>query len=216
MRNYRLLLLFCPLLAFCQQAEQSLAPLQTVDRVEIERYAGLWYEIARLPNRFQRNCNSNTTAEYRLRDDGRIDVINSCRRQDGSTNEAQAIARIVDKQSNAKLQVSFVRFLGISLFWGDYWIIGLDADYRYVVVGTPSRKLAGFWRAKQNSMQGDRRRSTACCNSTAMIQNCLSKLLILYLAHQKRKKKNCVKIQSSNGLAEDRPMIRITGENGYF
>ncbi|HNT65234.1 MAG TPA: lipocalin family protein, partial [bacterium] len=127
MRNYRLLLLFCPLLAFCQQAEQSLAPLQTVDRVEIERYAGLWYEIARLPNRFQRNCNSNTTAEYRLRDDGRIDVINSCRRQDGSTNEAQAIARIVDKQSNAKLQVSFVRFLGISLFWGDYWIIGLDA-----------------------------------------------------------------------------------------
>ena len=114
-------------------------PVKAVESVQLEKYIGLWYEIAKIPNRFQNSCYKNTTAFYELRKDGRINVINSCVKKDGSVIQAKGIARIADP-SNAKLKVSFVRFLGVSLFWGDYWIIGLDEDYRYAVVGVPSRK----------------------------------------------------------------------------
>lgn len=113
---------------------------RTVDSVDLKKYVGVWYEIAKIPNRFQKNCACNTTATYLLRDDGKIDVINRCTRADGTINEAKGIARIVDTITNSKLEVSFVRVLGIQLFWGDYWIIGLETNYRYAVVGTPSRK----------------------------------------------------------------------------
>jgi apolipoprotein D and lipocalin family protein len=112
----------------------------TVDSVDLNKYVGLWYEIAKIPNSFQRKCDHNTTATYKLREDGKIDVINRCVEKDGSVNEAKGIAKVVDSKTNSKLEVSFVRILGISLFWGDYWIIGLDKDYRYAVVGTPTRK----------------------------------------------------------------------------
>jgi apolipoprotein D and lipocalin family protein len=112
----------------------------TVDSVDLKKYTGVWYEIAKIPNSFQKNCASNTTATYKLRDDGRIDVLNRCVAADGSVNEAKGLARVVDTKSNAKLEVSFVKILGISLFWGDYWIIGLDKDYQFAVVGNPSRK----------------------------------------------------------------------------
>ena len=111
-----------------------------VNSVDLKRYVGVWYEIAKIPNSFQKKCARNTTATYQLRSDGKIDVINRCVEADGSVNEAKGIAKVVDTTSNAKLKVSFVRILGISLFWGDYWIIGLDKDYKYAVVGTPSRK----------------------------------------------------------------------------
>lgn len=112
----------------------------TVESVDINRYLGLWYEIAKIPNSFQRNCSLNTTATYKLREDGRIDVINRCTEKDGGINEAKGIAKVVDKKTNSKLEVSFVRIFGISLFWGDYWIIGLDKNYNYAVVGNPDRK----------------------------------------------------------------------------
>jgi apolipoprotein D and lipocalin family protein len=112
----------------------------TVDSVDLQKYIGKWYEIAKIPNSFQSNCARNTTAKYKLRSDGRLDVINRCVEKDGSVNEAHGIAKVVDKKTNSKLEVSFVRILGINLFWGDYWIIGLDKDYNYAVVGTPSRK----------------------------------------------------------------------------
>jgi apolipoprotein D and lipocalin family protein len=114
--------------------------LKTVDRVDLDRYIGLWYEIAKIPNPFQKMCTGNTTARYTLRKDGRIDVQNRCMKKDGTFTEANGIAKVVDKRSNAKLKVSFVRLLGLSLFWGDYWIIGLDEDYRYAIVGEPARK----------------------------------------------------------------------------
>ena len=114
--------------------------LQTVSHVDLDRYIGTWYEFAKIPNWFQKKCARNTTATYAPKDDGRIKVINRCYQADGSPEEAEGTARIVDTTTNAKLEVSFVRILGIQLFWGDYWIIGLDADYRYAVVGTPSRK----------------------------------------------------------------------------
>lgn len=114
--------------------------LTTVTNVNLRRYVGKWFEIAKIPNRFQKKCVKNTTAEYVLRDDGRITVINTCEKRSGDKVIAKGIAKIVDTDSNAKLKVSFVRFLGISLFWGNYWIIGLDKDYSYAVVGEPKRK----------------------------------------------------------------------------
>jgi len=119
---------------------QKANPLKTVQSVDLKRYKGLWYEIAKIPNRFQRKCASRTTAQYALREDGKLDVINRCNTQERKVIEARGIARIVDSESNAKLKVSFVKILGISLFWGDYWIIGLGEEYDFAVVGTPSRK----------------------------------------------------------------------------
>jgi len=112
----------------------------TIDSVDLNKYIGVWYEIAKIPNSFQRSCKSNTTATYKVREDGRIDVINRCTGNDGEINEAKGIAKIVDDKTNSRLKVSFVRIFGISLFWGDYWIIGLDKDYKYAVVGSPNRK----------------------------------------------------------------------------
>jgi apolipoprotein D and lipocalin family protein len=115
-------------------------PPTVVESVEIGRYLGLWHEIARIPNRFQRSCAGGTTAQYSLRADGRIDVVNRCRTREGGVIAAHGIAKIADRQTRAKLKVSFVNLLGIRLFWGDYWIIGLDDEYRWAVVGHPQRK----------------------------------------------------------------------------
>lgn len=108
---------------------------RTVARVDLNRYLGQWYEIARYPNRLQKNC-LESRALYRLRDDGDIDVINSCRDvRDGREREAKGRAWVVDQESNARLKVSF--------FWpfrGDYWILDLGPSYEYAVVGPPNRK----------------------------------------------------------------------------
>lgn len=115
-------------------------PPKTVQYVDLNKYAGLWYEIAKIPNSFQDQCIKGTTAKYVLKDDGEIAVINSCIDEDGKLDDADGIARVVDKKSNAKLEVSFVSFFGWRPFWGDYWIIGLDEDYQWAIVGTPNRK----------------------------------------------------------------------------
>jgi apolipoprotein D and lipocalin family protein len=115
-------------------------PPRTVDSVDLERYMGLWYEIAALPNFFQRNCVRDTTAEYKLRSDGGVAVTNRCTNDDGAVDEAQGVARTADPATNAKLEVSFVSVLGKQLFWGDYWIVGLGADYDYALIGTPTRR----------------------------------------------------------------------------
>ena len=114
--------------------------VNTVSFVDLNKYAGIWYEIAKIPNSFQKKCVRNTTAEYKLRDDGNIDVINKCIEEDGTVNEAEGLAKVVDEKTNAKLKVSFVSIFGFHLFWGDYWIIGLDKGYEYAVVGHPTRK----------------------------------------------------------------------------
>jgi apolipoprotein D and lipocalin family protein len=111
-------------------------PLEVVDAVDLERYLGRWYEIASYPMYFQKGCTA-TTADYSLRDDGLIQVINSCRKGslDGKLKQAKGRAKVVETETNAKLKVSF-----FGPFWGDYWIIDLDSDYRWAVVGVPSRK----------------------------------------------------------------------------
>ncbi len=117
-------------------------PLETVSRVDLERYQGGWYEIARLPNRFQDHCAGEVTADYRRQEDGGIEVINRCRAESGEVDEARGVARVVDPPANSRLEVSFVSLFGWNLFWGDYWIIELDPEYQHVVIATPSRKYA--------------------------------------------------------------------------
>lgn len=113
------------------------APLETVQNVDIQRYIGKWYEIAHLPNSFQKNC-FGSTAEYSIIDSETIRVINACNKDsiNGKTDMVKGKAFVVENSGNSKLRVQF--------FWpfrGDYWIIELDKDkYSYAVVGTPSRK----------------------------------------------------------------------------
>lgn len=113
----------------------GLPELQTVEHVDLKKYAGVWYEIANYPNRFQKGCFA-TTATYTLRDDGRVEVVNRCRKEspNGPEKTSKGQAKVVDATTNAKLKVSF-----FWPFWGDYWIIELDPDYRYAVVGHPDR-----------------------------------------------------------------------------
>ena len=114
-------------------ATEKLPELETVDFVDLEKYSGKWYEVASIPKNFQKGC-SNTTAEYSRGKRGNITVINTCT-VNGKQNRGKATAFIADKSSNSKLKVQF--------FWpfrGDYWIIELDENYEYAVVGSPDRE----------------------------------------------------------------------------
>ena len=111
--------------------------LEVVAHVDLNRYLGTWYEIARLPNFFQRKCLAST-ANYSLRDDGAIKVINRCTTggTDGKMSEVTGKAVVVDTKTNAKLKVQF--------FWpfkGDYWVIDLGSNYEYSIVSEPRRKF---------------------------------------------------------------------------
>lgn len=123
--------------AFTVAAADQQPPPQTAPFVDLQRYTGSWYEIASIPNRFQKHCRGNTMARYRAIEQQRIEVINSCLTADGTIDSATGVARIVDTTSNAKLEVSFVSLFGWRLFWGDYWILDLAPDYSHVIVGTP-------------------------------------------------------------------------------
>lgn len=128
-------------LALVLTAMVSSAPTP-VPTLDLQRYAGRWYEIARYPNRFQKQCARDTTAEYVLGADGRITVTNRCVRADGSTDQAVGVARLATPGGPAsKLKVRFApAFLSfIPQVWGDYWVLALAPDYRYAVVGDPGR-----------------------------------------------------------------------------
>ena len=107
--------------------------LEVVPHVDLKKYLGKWYEIARLPARFEEGC-SDITATYSLREYGTISVLNECKRN-GKVKRAKGKAKVVDKNTGAKLKVTF-----FWPFYGDYWIINLGKDYDYAVVGTPNRK----------------------------------------------------------------------------
>lgn len=132
------IILFITLISSTIFSQESV--ITTVDSVDLNKYIGTWYEIAKIPNFFQDHCIKNTTANYKIDEDGDIIVLNSCIDEDGENDDAEGSAKVVDKKSNSKLEVSFVSFLGIRPFWGDYWILGLDDNYSYAVIGTPSRK----------------------------------------------------------------------------
>ena len=127
------------------------AALEPIAVVDLPSYLGTWYQVALVPNRFQSSCVSDTTATYRERKDGNIDVINRCRRADGSFDEAVGLARprgeVAGSQLRpARLEVSFLpqwlrwaQAIG-GWGWGAYWVIQLAPDYRYAVVGESSRE----------------------------------------------------------------------------
>jgi apolipoprotein D and lipocalin family protein len=121
------------------------APLQVVAPVDLRRYAGLWHEQARLPNRFERKCSGPVTAEFTLLDNGGVKVLNRCVRADGSFDESVGIARVspVAGQPGAgRLELRFAPdwLAWLPMVWGDYWILKLDHDYRVSLVGTPDRR----------------------------------------------------------------------------
>jgi apolipoprotein D and lipocalin family protein len=99
--------------------------------VDLQAYLGRWCEIARYEQGFQKGC-AGVTADYRLRDDGSIKVLNRCRKPDGTIDEARGRAKIVDP-SGAKLKVSF-----FGPFYGDYWVLDRADDYSWSIVGEPS------------------------------------------------------------------------------
>ena len=111
-------------------------PLEVVEQVDLDRYLGTWYEIASYPAWFAKNC-TGVTAEYSRREDGKIQVINRCYKGslEGKLKETRGRAKVADPTTNAKLKVSF-----FGPFWGDYWILDLDPEYQWVVVGEPKRK----------------------------------------------------------------------------
>lgn len=128
------------LLSACDWEGTATAPLATVARLDLNRYVGHWYEVAKLPNRFQSQCVSDTTATYMRNDDGTIAVLNRCRLSDGRFIEAHALARVEEPRTRAKLEVSFFSVFGWRPVWGKYWVLALGPEYEYSLVGEPSRE----------------------------------------------------------------------------
>lgn len=116
--------------------------LKTVSSVDLKQYSGKWFEIARYPNKFQKDCVGNVTANYTLKTADSIEVLNQCVKKNGTIESATGKAQIDDKTTNAKLKVRFAPAVlsFIPGIWGDYWIIDLDDKYQYAVVGDPKRK----------------------------------------------------------------------------
>lgn len=132
--------LFFPLLSvvvfLLTACTTSTAPLPTVATVDLDRYLGVWHQIALLPNRFQAQCVAETHAQY-AREGDAIAVLNRCRTAEGKVEQVRGVAHVVAGSGGAKLRVSFFR-----PFYGDYWVLALDPDYRWALVGEPGRKYA--------------------------------------------------------------------------
>ena len=137
------------LLSGCSSGNKKsdLPPPPVVASVDVNRYLGTWYQQAQIPNRFQSMCVSNTRATYAL--DGKdLSVLNQCTGVDGKPETATGVAKIVAGSNNAKLRVSFFR-----PFYGDYWVLALDPDYQWVLVGDPTREYG--WVLARNAKLDD-------------------------------------------------------------
>jgi len=124
-------------------------PLKSVPKVDLSRYTGRWYEIAKYPNRFERKCDRNIYATYTLRSDGTISVVNTCTTREGKLTQSNGWAHVVDQRTNSKLKVTF-----FWPFFGDYWIIDLSPNYEYAVIGEPSRKY--LWILSRTAKMDDK------------------------------------------------------------
>ena len=122
-----------------QQSDQS---VKTIASLDVPRYLGTWYEIAKFPNWFQKKCVSNTKAVYTAKSDGNLRVLNSCKTASGETSEAEGLARQIGAKDSPKLEVRFApEWLSfLSLVWGDYWVIDLDSQYQVAAVSDPRRE----------------------------------------------------------------------------
>ena len=111
-----------------------------VSQLDLSRYQGQWFETARFPNFFQKKCQKNVKAHYRLLDKGFIEVINSCEQKNGKTKSVTGRAKQQGSDSTSKLEVSFFDILGWRPIWGDYWVLYIDADYKIAVIGDKNKK----------------------------------------------------------------------------
>lgn len=123
---------------------QTNTAVKSVDSIDPQRYSGTWYEIARLPNRFQNQCVSDVTATYDIDENAGFKVTNRCKTKDGATESAVGRARQTDQP--AQLQVSFLpsllsRLDWLPFGWGDYWVLDLPSNYNHVMVGTPNNRF---------------------------------------------------------------------------
>ncbi len=125
-------------------AIESHAPLESVPALDLQRYSGTWHEIARLPMPYEKDCVRDVTATYTPGPDGRIGVRNECTTATGERKVAEGVARPGD--APAQLEVRFAPgWLSLLPFvWADYWVIALDEDYRWAIVGEPDREYLWF------------------------------------------------------------------------
>ena len=128
--------------ASAQTDPTALQPLQPIASLDVARYQGTWFEIAKYPNSFQKKCVRNTRADYQPQSNGTLQVLNRCVMADGHSNEALGTARQVGGTNSPKLEVRFapawLSFL--PLVWGDYWVIDIDPQYQLVAVSEPKRE----------------------------------------------------------------------------
>jgi apolipoprotein D and lipocalin family protein len=131
-----------PASAQSQSSEASPAPLESITSLDVPRYMGTWYEVAKYPNWFQKRCIANTSATYAVQPDGMLQVLNRCQKEDGSITDALGEAKQVGDANSPKLKVRFApAWLSFLPFvWGNYWVIDLDPQYQLAAVSEPSRK----------------------------------------------------------------------------
>ena len=125
------------------QAEaKPVAPIKTIAALDVARYQGTWYEIAKFPNWFQRKCIADTNATYKIKDDGNVSVTNRCTFEGGGKGEAIGTARQIGASTSPILEVRFAPdwLAFLPMVWGDYWVIDIDSEYRLAAVSDPGRK----------------------------------------------------------------------------
>jgi len=121
---------------------QTSLPNQPVTQLDLERYLGQWHEIAHLPMYFQRKCRDHITATYSHLANGQVRVVNACRTHDGNVETAEGVARLCNHKAAGALEVRFAPdwLSWLPWVWADYWVVEIDPDYGWAVVGSPSRK----------------------------------------------------------------------------
>ncbi|PHV09897.1 lipocalin family protein [Chitinimonas sp. BJB300] len=147
---------------------QPIGNLKSISTLNVNRYLGLWHEMAKFPNEFQKKCVSDTSAEYSLMPDGSIKVLNQCRRQNGQMDQAIGLAKQIGNASSSKLQVRFApAWLSFLPFvWGDYWVIDLDEKYELAAVSEPKREY--LWILSRSHMLDETSYTALLTRLTAM------------------------------------------------
>lgn len=133
---------FVALLLALQTTNGQAQTVTAVTDFDLNQYVGKWYEIARFPNKFQKQCVADVMATYVKRTDGDVDVINRCKNAAGAIEEAVGQGRVPDPGTKAKLKVRFApRWLSwLPTVWADYWVVDIAPDYSYAAVGDPTKK----------------------------------------------------------------------------